>query len=132
MVSGNIVRNLTGTGPYPAEAAAASASASPSKPTPRSPATLSTARRVVGMPLGWGPYLRDVAATGNVIRRAPVGIAVSVVEGAGAAVINNNLISGATSGAIVGMRWADEVSGDLARSGAEAFPQLMIERNAAT
>ena len=81
------------------------------------------------MLLGWGPYLRDVAATGNVIRRAPVGIAVSVVEGSGSAVISDNLISGADRGAVVGMRWADAASGDLARSGAEAFPHLMIERN---
>ena len=82
-----------------------------------------------GLALGWGPYLRDVAATGNVIRGAPVGIAVSVVEGSGAAVISDNLIAGADLGAILGMRWTDKASGDLARTGAEAFPHLMIERN---
>ena len=82
-----------------------------------------------GMLLGWGPYLRDVAATGNVIRRAPVGVAVSVVEGAGSAVISDNLIAGADQGAVVGMRWAEMASGDLARTGAGKYPQLLVERN---
>ena len=81
------------------------------------------------MQVGWGPYLRDVAATGNVIRRAPLGIAVTVVEGAGSAVISDNLISGTTDGAIVGMRWAEAVTGDLALTGAKQFPNLMVERN---
>ena len=33
--------------------------------------------------LGWGRYLRDVVATGNVVRNAGVGIAVSVAAGRG-------------------------------------------------
>ena len=51
-----------------------------------------------GLKLGWGPYLRDVTATGNVIRRMKIGIGVSVVEGAGPAVISGNLISEASAG----------------------------------
>ena len=43
-----------------------------------------------GIAAGWGAYLRDVAITSNVIRRAEFGIAVSVAAGAGAAVIANN------------------------------------------
>jgi uncharacterized secreted repeat protein (TIGR03808 family) len=82
-----------------------------------------------GMQLGWGPYLRDVAATGNVIRRAPLGIAVTVVDGAGSAVISDNLIAGATSGAIVGMEWAKTATGDLAQTGADRYPHLLVERN---
>ena len=68
------------------------------------------------MLLGWGPFLRDVTATGNIIRRTPVGVAVSVVEGAGSAMISDNLISGAVDGAIVGTRWAEIVSRDLAEA----------------
>ncbi len=83
----------------------------------------------VGVRIGWGPSLRDVAATGNVIREAPVGIAVSVAEGAGSAVISDNLISGADKGAILAMRWGEPVSGDLAESGAGRFPHLLVERN---
>ena len=36
-----------------------------------------------GILLGWGRYLRDVSATGNVVRGCGVGIAVSVAAGAG-------------------------------------------------
>ena len=46
-----------------------------------------------GVMAGWGKYLRDVIISGNVIRNAFVGIGVSVVTGAGTALVNNNLIS---------------------------------------
>ena len=36
-----------------------------------------------GISVGWGQYLRDVSVTGNVVRGAGVGIAVSVVAGRG-------------------------------------------------
>ena len=49
---------------------------------------------VAGISVGWGQYLRDVSVTGNVVRSAGVGIAVSVSPGAGSAVIADNLISG--------------------------------------
>jgi hypothetical protein len=67
--------------------------------------------------LGWGPYLRDVAATSNVIRRTRIGIAVSVVEGVGPAIVANNLISDASQGAILGMKWADVATGELVDGG---------------
>src|SRR5689334_24645778 len=56
--------------------------------------------------------------TGNVVRSAGVGIAVSVTPGAGSAVIADNLISGAKNGAIVGLDQRRAVTGDLAREGA--------------
>lgn len=68
-----------------------------------------------GLALGWGPYLRDVAATGNVIRGAPTGIMVSVAPGAGAALISGNVIAGASRGAVVGMAWDKVMTGDLTR-----------------
>ena len=58
--------------------------------------------------------MRNVVATGNVIRKAGTGIAVTVVEGAGSAVISDNVIDGARNGAIVGYRWAEPATGDLA------------------
>jgi uncharacterized secreted repeat protein (TIGR03808 family) len=82
-----------------------------------------------GLALGFGPYLRDVSATGNVVRNSGIGIAVSVALGAGAAVIADNLISGATAGAIVGMAWTKPVTGDLATDGAGRFAQLSISGN---
>ena len=85
----------------------------------------------VGILVGWSASLRDVAVTGNVVRDAPIGVAVSVAEGAGAAVIADNVISGASRGAILGMNLDRPVTGDLAR-GAEAPPRLRISGNQAT
>jgi uncharacterized secreted repeat protein (TIGR03808 family) len=82
-----------------------------------------------GIAVGWGQYLRDVSVTGNVVRGAGVGIAVSVTPGAGSAVIADNLISGTKSGAIVGMDQRRPMTGDLAREGATRFAQLAINGN---
>jgi uncharacterized secreted repeat protein (TIGR03808 family) len=127
VVSGNIVRNLTGVGPYAPDPPGFGVGIAIEADTAATGNVIDGAPRF-GMLLGWGPFLRDVAATGNIIRRAPVGVAVSVAEGAGSAVISDNLISGAVDGAIVGTRWAEIVSRDLARS-ASRFRHLMVERN---
>ncbi len=82
-----------------------------------------------GIAAGWGAYLRDVAITSNVIRRAEFGITVSVAPGAGAAVIADNMISDVRSGAIVGMEWKKAVTGDLAKDGAAHYAQLSIGGN---
>jgi uncharacterized secreted repeat protein (TIGR03808 family) len=82
-----------------------------------------------GLWLGWGNYFRDVTATGNIIRNADVGIAVSVLPGAGNAVIAGNLIAGAVRGAIVGMEWEKPVSGDLGKEGAGRYAQLVVSGN---
>ena len=82
-----------------------------------------------GIRLGFGPYLRNVAASGNVIRDAGIGIAVSVVRGAGGAAISGNVIQGARRGAIVGMEWHKAVTGDLLKSGAESYPLLKLTGN---
>src|SRR5262249_36661639 len=82
-----------------------------------------------GIAVGWGQYLRDVSVTGNVVRGAGVGIAVSVTPGAGSAVIADNLISGTKSGAIVGMDQRRPMTRDLAREGATRFAQLAINGN---
>ena len=55
------------------------------------------------------------------------GIAVSVVNGAGTAIITGNLISGAAHGAIVGMDHAKAVTGDL-MPGADALRQSADQR----
>lgn len=80
----------------------------------------------IGLALGWGPYMRDITATGNVVRNSDTGISVSVVEGAGPALIANNLVTGARSGDIVGMRWSEVATGDLAKDGAAAYPHLTL------
>jgi uncharacterized secreted repeat protein (TIGR03808 family) len=82
-----------------------------------------------GIMLGWGQYLRDVTVTGNVVRIAEIGIAVSVAPGAGMAVIANNVIAEARRGAIIGMSRAKPVTGDLAKGGGEQYGNLTISGN---
>lgn len=81
-----------------------------------------------GFLIGWGPFLRNVAATGNVVRAAREGFAVSVVEGAGSVIVADNVIDKAER-AIVGYRWADAVTGDLTAGGGAGFRHLRIEKN---
>jgi uncharacterized secreted repeat protein (TIGR03808 family) len=83
---------------------------------------------VAGISVGWGQYLRDVTVTGNVVRGAAVGIAVSVTPGAGSAVIADNLIAATKNGAIVGMDQRKAMTGDLAKD-AGRFAQLAISGN---
>jgi uncharacterized secreted repeat protein (TIGR03808 family) len=82
-----------------------------------------------GIAAGWEAYLRDVAITSNVIRRADFGITVSVASGAGAAVISDNLIADVRRGAIVGMEGKTPVTGDLTKDGAARYAQLSISGN---
>jgi uncharacterized secreted repeat protein (TIGR03808 family) len=82
-----------------------------------------------GIAAGWGEYLRDVTVSGNVVRACGIGVAVSVVKGAGAAVIADNVLSHSKRGAILGMEWRNPVSGDLALAGAARYPQLSIRGN---
>src|SRR5947209_70628 len=84
---------------------------------------------VAGISVGWGQYLRDVSATGNVARGAGVGIAVSVPRGPGSAVIADNLIAAVKNGAIIGMDQRKPMTGDLAREGAARYAQLAINGN---
>jgi len=85
-----------------------------------------------GLSIGWGPYLRDVSATGNVVRDSGYGAIVSVAPQAGAAVIRNNLFSGTPKGAIVGFAWAEARTGDLVRGDeARQYPRLSIADNVA-
>jgi uncharacterized secreted repeat protein (TIGR03808 family) len=126
--SGNIVRNLSTTGPYPADAPGFGVGISVEADTTVSGNVVENAP-LYGVKLGWGPYLRNVTATGNVIRKTGTGIAVTVVEGAGSAVISDNIIEAAQHGAIVGYRWADAVTSDLASSGNAGYAHLTVERN---
>jgi uncharacterized secreted repeat protein (TIGR03808 family) len=126
--SGNIVRNLSTQGPYPADAPGFGVGITVEADTAVTGNMVENAP-LYGVKIGWGPYMRNVVATGNVIRKAGTGIAVTVVEGAGAAVISDNVISEARKGAIVGYRWSDAVTGDLAREGSAGYAHLTVERN---
>lgn len=84
---------------------------------------------VAGIWLGWKEYQRDVSVTGNIVRQSRIGIAVQVAKGAGSALLANNLISGVTMGAILGMDGLQKVTGDLARDKPEQLAQLTISGN---
>jgi uncharacterized secreted repeat protein (TIGR03808 family) len=83
-----------------------------------------------GIVAGWGKYLRDVVISGNVIRNAFAGVGVSVVAGAGTALVNNNMISEAPRGAVVGLDHARAITTDLSIEGAQRFAQVVIGTNA--
>jgi uncharacterized secreted repeat protein (TIGR03808 family) len=83
-----------------------------------------------GIVAGWGEYLRDVVISGNVIRKAFVGIGVSVTPGAGTALVNNNMMSETPRGAVVGLDHARPITPDLCAEGAQRFAQVMIGTNA--
>ena len=69
----------------------------------------------VGIQVGWGPFLRDVSVTGNVVRKSRVGISISSAPEAGICLIANNLISESTDGAIRAMALGAPFGPDLAR-----------------
>jgi uncharacterized secreted repeat protein (TIGR03808 family) len=84
---------------------------------------------LAGIMIGWSTSLRDVTVTGNVVRQADIGIAVSVATGTGAALVADNLITGTRRGAIVGMDRLTPVTEDLSQDGTMRFTQLSISRN---
>jgi uncharacterized secreted repeat protein (TIGR03808 family) len=123
VVKGNLIRNLTARPP-----AGEGIGISVEADTAVSGNVIENAPGA-GIRAGWGPHLRDVSITGNIVREAGYGVAVSVTPGAGAALIADNLIAGAKRGAIVGMEWKKAVTGDLARGGAERYAQLALNGN---
>jgi len=82
-----------------------------------------------GIMAGWGKYLRDVAISGNVIRKSFIGIGVSVADGAGSALINSNVISDTPRGAVVGLDHAKPVTPDLTANGAAKYAQVALGGN---
>lgn len=69
----------------------------------------------VGIQIGWGSYMRDVAVTGNIVRNARVGISVTNAPDAGKCLIANNLISNVKDGAIREMELGAFKGPDLVR-----------------
>src|SRR6185295_11351079 len=126
--SANIVRNLSPQGPYAADPPGFGVGISVE-------ADCSATGNVIenvplyGLQIGWGEYMRNVVATGNVIRKAGTGIIISVVEGTGSAVVSDNVINNVRDGAIVGYRWAEPATSDLAVDGAGGYANLTVERN---
>ena len=59
-----------------------------------------------------------------------IGIGVSVVPGAGSALINNNMIAETPRGAVVGLDHARPVTSDLSAGGAQQYAQVTVSANA--
>ncbi|MFB9951472.1 TIGR03808 family TAT-translocated repetitive protein [Rhizobium puerariae] len=127
-VTGNIVRNLRPTGPYVLDEAIFGVGISVEADTALTGNVIENVP-LWGMALGFGPYLRNVLATGNIVRQARIGCAVSVVEGAGNAVISGNLFDAVRDGAVIGHRWKAPATAELGRGDGQSFRHLTIDNN---
>lgn len=127
-VSDNIIRNLHSDGPYIHDGAGFGFGIAAEADTVISGNVIENAPKW-GLMLGWGPYMRGIVATGNLVRGAGGGCAVTVVEGAGTALIANNLFLDVKDGAVLGYRWNEKSTGDLLVGGSEAFAHLTLTGN---
>ena len=83
-----------------------------------------------GISLGWSWGMRNLVATGNIVRKTGIGISVSLVPKERNALIANNLIDEARDGAIVGTEYGKPVTGDLAKTPDAKATGVRIENNA--
>lgn len=130
-ITGNMLRNITAPGPYPAADAGFGMGITAEADAVISGNVIDTAAKW-GILLGWGPYLRNVVATGNMVRAVPIGCAVSVAEGAGSALVAENSFSETPGGAVAGFAWNEKRTGELAAGGPSGFDHLTVERNRIT
>jgi len=84
----------------------------------------------IGISLGWSWGMRNLACTGNVVRKTGIGIAISLVPKERNALIANNLIDAARNGAIVGTEYGKPVTGDLARTPDAKAAGVTVANNA--
>lgn len=83
----------------------------------------------IGISLGWSWAMRNLVATGNVVRRSGIGISVSLVPKERNALIANNVINEAKFGAVVGTEFGKPVTGDLTRAEDKRAAGIRIEGN---
>jgi uncharacterized secreted repeat protein (TIGR03808 family) len=126
-VTGNVVRNLSLEGPYVHDGAGFGFGIAVEADTVVSGNTIENAPKW-GLSLGWGPYMRGLVVSGNLVRKSPVGCAVTVVENAGSALITGNIFEDTSEAAIAGYRWNERATSDLAADSAD-YAHLTIERN---
>ncbi|MCC6777263.1 MAG: TIGR03808 family TAT-translocated repetitive protein [Hyphomicrobiales bacterium] len=131
VVQGNIIRNLVNRRPVGTDAGDGAGIGIAVEADTAVTGNVVENAPTAGIMLGFGQYLRDVAATGNVVRKADIGVAVSVAPGAGSALIANNMIAETRRGAIVGMLRGQPVTGDLTKGGGEQYAHLVLSGNRA-
>ncbi|MGQ3295464.1 MAG: TIGR03808 family TAT-translocated repetitive protein, partial [Shinella sp.] len=128
-VTGNVVRNLKLEGPYVHDGAGFGFGIAVEADTVVSGNTIENAPKW-GLALGWGPFMRGLVVSGNLVRKSPVGCMVTVVEEAGSALITGNIFEDTPEAAIAGYRWKERTTGDLAKESSD-YAHLTIERNRA-
>ncbi|KPH80729.1 hypothetical protein AE618_11900 [Bosea vaviloviae] len=84
----------------------------------------------IGISLGWSWGMRNLVATGNMVRRTGIGISVSLVPKQRNALIAGNVIAEATKGAVVGTEYGKPVTGDLTRAPDARAAGVRVENNA--
>ncbi|KZK86337.1 hypothetical protein PsAD46_02723 [Pseudovibrio sp. Ad46] len=112
--SNNVLRDITGTGPYEKDNPTFGVGIAVEADTSVTGNVIEDAR-IIGINLGWGPYMRNLIATQNHVRSAPIGIAISFAADKQSALISQNIIAGCPVN-IAGFKWEEQVSGDLAIS----------------
>lgn len=127
-VSSNIIRRIVNKGPYVPTISSFGFGISVEADTLVS-GNLVEGAETAALAIGWGPYLRNVIVSDNILRDSPEGMRVSVVEGAGQTVIRGNIVEGADKGAILGYRWKERV-GDELSDGETDYGHLSIADNA--
>ena len=84
----------------------------------------------IGIALGWSWGMRNLAATGNVIRKTGIGISVSLVPKERNALVANNVIAEARDGAVVGTEYGKPVTGDLTKAPDARASGVVVANNA--
>jgi uncharacterized secreted repeat protein (TIGR03808 family) len=82
-----------------------------------------------GIAVGWGPYLRDVVVSANVVRDTTVGIGVETSDGAGSALVSGNRIVRARRASILATRHGAAAGVDLATPGVRVPPNIQVSGN---
>ena len=84
----------------------------------------------IGISLGWSWGMRNLVATGNMVRRTGIGISVSLVPKQRNALISGNVIAEASRGAVVGTEYGKAVTGDLTKAPDARAAGVRVEGNA--
>lgn len=83
-----------------------------------------------GISLGWSWGMRNLVATGNMVRKTGIGVSVSLVPKERNALIANNVIAEASRGAVVGTEYGKVVTGDLTKAADQRAAGVRVENNA--
>ena len=84
----------------------------------------------VGISLGWSCATRNLAATGNLVRKTGLDVAVSLVPKERNALVAGNVIAEARDGAVIGTEYGKRVTGDLTKAPDAKAAGVTVANNA--